>query len=348
MFFRKKILSIDIGTSAIKIVEISKSGNRKKLENYGEIRSGLISNDPLLNVDNEGKIVSGGLISAALKAILKEARIKTRKAVFAVPDFMAFAAFFEIPPMPEKEVPGAIYYSAARYLTLPASEVTLDWRIISGKADEKLPLKIFLIAVPNTVVREYQKIAKQAGLELFAIEPEVFGIAIPLARDNLETFCFLDIGETTSTINISDRGSVQRSYSFDFGGNQINSALSSVMVITKNEAEEIKTTEGILSKKIIVENTLKPLVDKLLAEIKNISKDFLDQEQKQIKKVYLTGGVSNMPGLKDYFVKNLGMSVEVPNCFSSLSHSRILEEMTELMSPSYFAAVGAAFEILDM
>ncbi len=173
--FPRKIVGVDIGTASIKVVEISSWGKIKKLKNYGEVKSALISKEPLLNGKISNTIIPVDLVSLAIKEILDEAGIKTKTAIFAVPDFYTFCTSFDIPPMPEKEIPGAIIYNASQYITLPISEVTLDWRIISNyQIGSNSPIKVFIVAIPNQVISDYKIIAKNAGLELIALEAEVF------------------------------------------------------------------------------------------------------------------------------------------------------------------------------
>ncbi len=348
MFFRKKILGIDIGTNAIKVVELSALGNKIKLENYGEVQSGILSQDSLLSVNENGELVSNNIISSAIRSIVKEAKIRTKKVVFSLPDFLTFATSFEIPVMPEKEIEGAVYYNASRYLTLPTADVTLDWRIVSNNANEKKSsIKIFLVAVSNQVIKEYSQVAKSAGLELYALEPEVFGVARSLIGDNMDTICLLDMGAKTSTVNIVDAGLLKRSYSFDFSGNRILDTVSSSLGMKVDEVKKIKTEEGILSKKEDVVRIEKKLIDQFFSEIKNILAEFLEQEKKPIKEFYLTGGLANMPGLKEYFKQNFKISVYMPNYFSEFSHPRILEDTLIEMSPRFSATVGVALGILE-
>jgi len=349
IFFKQRILGVDIGTDSIKVAEISVWGKHKKLENYSEVKSSLVSKDPLLSVDEKGNLVSSSLISSALREILKEASIKTKKVVFSLPDFLTLAASFEIPPMPEKEIAGAVYYNASRYITLPISEVTLDWRIVPNNPQSKdSPMKVFLIAIPNQVIKEYQEIAKAAGLNLHALEPEVFGIVRSLAKNDKNVACLIDMGAKTSTINIIDNGHLKRSYSFNFSGNQLSTALSSALGVKLEEVEKVKNEEGILSKKENVTKTLKSFIDQLFSEIKNISTDFLEEEKKQIDEFYLTGGISNLPGLKDYFMENFKGPVYIPNYFSDFDHPRILKDSLFQMSPRFSVVVGVALVILDI
>lgn len=348
-FFKRKVLGIDIGTDAVKVAEVSAWGKHRKLENYSEIKSYFISKEPLLSTNEEGSLVSAGLISLSLKEVLKEAKIKTKRVIFPLPDFLTFAASFEIPPMPEKEIASAVYYNASRYLTLPISEVTLDWKIINNNPNNKdSSIKVFLIAVPNQVIKEYQKIARDSGLELYALEPEVFGVARALVQGNKNTICMIDMGAGTSTINIIDNGFFKRSYSSNFSGNQLSTALSSALNVQLADAEKIKIRERILPDKENTARILKPLIDNFFSEVKNVSADFLTKEQKQISGFFLTGGTAILPGLKDYFSDTFKIPVSTPNCFLNFAHPKIIEKSLSEMSPRFSAAVGAALCILEI
>lgn len=321
MFFKKRIVGVDIGTSAVKLVEISRFGKVKRLENYGEVKSTFIHKEPLLNEKN-GNIISSDSAALAIKAILSESRIKTKAVIFSVPDFSTFCTSFDIPLMTEKEIPGAIHYNASQYITLPISEVALDWQIIPNyKNDKNSLLKVFLVAVPNQIVEDYKSIAKNADLELYALEAEALGMTRALAKDSKKTLCLVDMGVQSSTINIIDKGFLKRSYSFSF---------------RKNQLQDQNATKS-----------LQVLIEPLLTEIKNVSAEFLRQEQKEVDEVYLTGGTANLPGLKEYFQESLKKNIYVPNCFSGLLYTPILEETLNKMSPSFSAAVGVALGGLE-
>ena len=342
------MVGVDIGTSSIKVVEISRWGDGKTLENYAEVKSKFISQGPLINTQQKGSLFSAGPISQALRVIWNEANIKTKPVIFSIPDFFTFSTSFDIPIMPAKEIPAAISYNASQYITLPVSEVTLDWKIIPNPPGAKKTLqKVFLVAVPNQVVQEYQKMAAMAGLEIYALEAEALSIARSLVRQNKKTVCLLDIGVQSSTVNIIDDGFLRRSYSFNFYGSKLSNAVSSALGIAYEKAEEIKDKEGILSSKPGVAETLYVQIDPLLREIKSISGEFSQSEQKEVQEIYLTGGTANLPGLKEYLTESLGKNVVIPNCFSDFLYPPILEENLKEMSPRFSAAVGVALSGLE-
>lgn len=348
MFFPKKMLGIDIGTSSIKIVELSRWGQGKTLENYGEIKSVSLFKEPFRNVEKGSFMLSNYFVSRAIRAILDEAKIKTKGAVFSIPDFSTFCTSFELPPMSAKEIGEAVYYNAPQYIPLPVTETTLDWKIIEGvPGDKKSKLKIFLVAIPNQIIQDYQTVAKMAGLELYAVEAEALGITRSLVGENKGCICVIDIGAQSTTINVVYNKKLVKSYSFDFSGNQLTYSISSALGLGHVEAEELKNKEGLLSSKEEISKTLYLLVDPLILEAKRILSDFYQQEERDIDMVYLTGGTSQLPGLREYFEEVLKKKTIIPNCFSELLYPPILGKTLEKSAPSFAVSVGVALGGLE-
>lgn len=342
---RKKILGIDIGTASIKVVELSGSGKRKALENYGEIKSEFISP----NIPDEKAsygAFSVNTLANAIKTILQESKIKTKEVIFSVPDFSTFCTAFDIPPMPKEEIAGAIAYNASQYITVPIADVTLDWQVIPSANSGTLS-KVFLVAIPNQVVKDYKMIAELAGLQLHALEAEVFGIARALVKDRTKTVCLVDIGVETSTINIIDRGFLKLSYSVGFSSKQLTNSLSLSLGLGYNEIEAMKNNEGFNSSKKELVESLTLAIEPMASEINTVCTEFLKKEKKEVGEIYITGGAANLPGLKDFFTKNLQKNTSIPNCFSGISYPSSLAKTLAQMSPSFSAAVGVALGRLE-
>ena len=113
------------------------------------------------------------------------------------------------------------------------------------------------------------------------------------------------------------------------------------------EAEELKNKEGLTSSKEEISKTLYLLIDPLMIEVKKILSDFYQEEGKDVNTIYLTGGTSGLPGLKEYFAEVLKKKVEIPNCFSELLYPPILGKTLEKMAPSFSVAMGVALGGLE-
>jgi len=348
MFFPKKMVGIDIGTASIKVVELSRWGQGKTLENYGEIKSTSLYKEPFRSVERGSYLLSNYFVSRAIRAILDEAKIRTKAVIFSIPDFSTFCTSFELPPMSANELKSAVYYNAPQYIPLPITETTLDWKLIGGTpGDKQSALNIFLVAIPNQTIQDYQKVAQLAGLELYAVEAEALGLARTIVKKDNSCVCLIDIGVQSTTINIVDKKSLKKSYSFDFAGSQLTYSISSALGLGHAEAEELKNKEGLTSSKEEISKTLYLLIDPLIIEVKKILSDYYLREGKEADVVCLTGGTSALPGLKEYFTEVLKKKVEISNCFSELLYPPILGDTLEKLAPSFSVATGVALGGLE-
>lgn len=342
--FPKKFVGVDVGTSAIKLVEISRWGKGTTLENYGEIKSGALFEESFQTFETATHLISEEFVGRAIKAILKEAKIRTKSAIFSLPDFSTFVTTFELPPMTEKEIPEAVHYTAPRYTPLPIKETTLDWHLIGGTpGDKKSHLKILLIAIPKEVVEKYQETAKRAGLQLYALEAEVLAINRALVKNEKKVICLVEIGAQSSTISIVDKGIFKKSYSSDFSSNRLTHSISASLDMEYSEAEKTKTKHGLISsQEIDLRDSLVLLINPFLEEIKKISDEFSRKNEKPVEEIYLSGGGANLPGLKKYIQKETGKKTKIPNCFSGILSPPILDKTLKEISPRFAGAVGAA------
>ena len=345
----KRFLGIDIGTSFVKMVEISRLGHRKKLENYGAFPAAFFYEKSFRTFEKSTLLLSSEEIAKAIKAIIEEAKIKTRQVVFSIPDFSTFFTSFKLPPMTKEELSQAVKYEARQHIPLPLAEVILDWQVIESSPldKKKTSFKILLVAVPNEVINQYQEIARISQLKLFALEAEAFSLMRSLgAEDKNMLIAILDIGAQSTTCSIIDKGILKISDSFNISGNEFTRVISKSLSIDYSEAEKLEKEYGLKEKKEIKE-ILIPLIDVILKEIEIIFNNFEQKGGGEIQKIILAGGLSLLPGLKEYFAENLKMETAIASPFSNILYPSILEKTLAEMGPSFAIAVGAALRGLE-
>lgn len=357
IFAPKKFLGIDIGTAGIKLVELSVRGERKKLENYGEIKTEAVFEKPFRTFEKNNLLLSNQDIARAIKAIMEEAKIKTRDCIFSIPDFSSFFTNFELPSMTKEEINQAVAYEARQHVPLPLKEVTLDWEVVGNKILDKknTKVKILLVAVPNEVINQYQAIAKLCGLKLATLEAEVFGLFRSLIpADENRAVAIIEIGAQTTTCSIIDKRVLRSSSSFDLSGDDLTERVAKGLSIDYPTAQKLKEKYGLedislpsanigaSSSARSVKEILLPLVYAILKEVEKISRNFYQTENKEIQKFIIAGGASIMPGLRKYFGDYLKKETEIANPFSAIFYPPILEKTLKETGPAYAIAVGMA------
>jgi type IV pilus assembly protein PilM len=346
----KKCLGVDLGTSSIRILELSRWGDRIKLENYGEMSAKALYVKPFRTFEKNTLLLSDKNISKAIKAILEDTKIKTRQAIISIPDFSTFFTNFELPPMTKKELEEAVVYEARRHVPLPLGEVTLDWQVVGGKLNHKqgTMLEVLLAAVPNEVINQYKALAEASGIELFALEAEVFGLLRSLVEEeDKRPIALIDVGAQTTTCSLIYNRILRTSHSFDVSGNQLTELVAKSLSVDYKRAEKLKRKYGLLPGKEIQEGKdirkiLLPIIDIMIREIERICKDFSTTEKKEIQKIIIAGSSALLPGLKEYFQENFKAEIEIANPFSEIFYPPILEKTLKEIGPAYAIAVGMA------
>jgi len=354
-FGSRNFLGIDIGTSSVRVIELTKKKKVVHLTNYGEVRTSSLKKKPFRVFYENNVSLSNREIAQTISSILREARIQSRDVSFAIPDFASFFVSFEIPAMDKDEIPQAIQYEVRPYIPVPINEVALDWTIIEGQPS-KTPLKVLVVAIPNEVVSQYQEIAQIAELNLRTLESEVFALAraanytAKITQDMDKIVGLVDIGARSTTCSVLEKGALGSSHSFKVGGNELTEIVAKSFGLEYNKAEEIRNQNGLVSngeEKKNIRRVLIPIIDSVLEEIKQAFRSFYRKEGKEIDKVLLVGGISLMPGIKEYFATSLKKPVVVLNPFANIAHPKVLGNKLKEIGPSYAVAVGLALKGLE-
>jgi len=342
-------LGIDIGTSAIRVVELSKHGEQAKLENYGQLSIPIHS--PLYF----GKMYKGKLLFSTkrlaemLKEVLAKSRIKSQEAFFAIPDFSTLFATFELPPMKREEIPEAVRFEARKRVPLPITEVTIDWLVIEGGLTEreKENVRVLLVVVPNRIIDRYIEIAELCGLKLGGMEAEVFSLQRALAQYESGVLCLIDIGMQSTTCNLIDNHILRSSHSFNIAGADFTERVSGGLGFEYEKAEAVKANQGILPGEYDLKTILLPILNSMLTEIKEMAGAFYSQSGKEVEKYIVAGSTAAMPGLQEYFEESLGRPVSAGFPFKGMVYPSILEERLKVIGPGFSIASGVALKGLQ-
>ena len=191
----KTNLGIDIGASAIKLVELEKIKGRFKLRTYGILPiASYLASKGIKADQNIPKVLDEQMIEL-LKVIIKETGAIAKGIRLSVPVYSSFSTLVELPMMPEKEIAAAIPYEAKKYIPVPIDDVVLDWSIIERPeaAGPGSSIKILLVAVLREVIKKYTSLIKSIGMQFEFIEAETFSLARCLIGNDKSPVVLVDI-----------------------------------------------------------------------------------------------------------------------------------------------------------
>ena len=126
-------IGIDFGTSAIKVVELSKKNQKIYLENYGWVDLGLKNPSSIKGLASlDSQSIQNKKLQKYLEKLVKSMKLDSRAAYISLPGSSGLVTVIEFPDMNEDELEEAIRFEARKYIPISLDEVALDWEIIGS------------------------------------------------------------------------------------------------------------------------------------------------------------------------------------------------------------------------
>lgn len=333
MFFShsKSKLGIDIGTSTIKIVQLKKENGKILLETYG-----------MVNAAREMAIMQNDVVSQTadiLKNLLLEARTNTKKVVASLPNNIVFVSVINMPHLSEKEMKSAIEWEARRYVPLPLEEVTLSWSVIpEAQPEEKL--KVLLTAVPTSVINNYLRMFKFAGLEPLAFEIEALALIRALVGNRTDALIIVDIGARNTSLNLVDKGFLRISRNVPVGGDTITTGIAQSLRVSPARAEQFKMDLGLSGDIQQIPQVMKLPLESIKNETGQLIKIY-EAGGGTIREIIFTGSGAYLPGLTSY-LGDLGPPVSLANPLRIVEYDPRLKDSLSKVSMGLSIALGLA------
>lgn len=345
-FFKPKgKLGIDIGTASIKVVELQKKANRFVLNNYGilelrDVKTGAngvsVMGQSVLKMPDDN-IVWG------IKEIIKKAHITAIDVVASIPSSSTFTTVIEMPYISEQDLKKVLPFEAKKYVPIPLDEVVLSWTIIDfASKGDFTNAQIFLAAVPRTETDRYTKIMKNAGLNLVALELENLALIRALLGNDLSSIAIVNIGGRSTSIIIVDKGFERVAHNYEIGGFEITKSIARSLNISLERAEELKKKIGLgQSNENIINEAMISLVDMMVFETKKTIANY-EVGGKNISKILLVGGLTNMPNFVNYFKGKLGRETFMGDALARVIRPEGLNPLAQEMSSTFAVSIGLA------
>jgi len=355
-FFKKddSVLGIDIGSSAIKVVQIKKKHGKAVLQTYGELALGSYAG---LEIGRAVALPAAKAVEA-IKDILRESKTTTVSCGAALPLSSSLIAFISIPPVPDKQVRDVVSIEARKYIPVPMNEVLLDYSLIpkeesyttedETKKEDKAGRDVLVVAIHNDFINEYQSIMTGSGLQPSFYEIEIFSSVRSVLDHGVNTSMILDMGARSTKLYIVERGILRSSHIINKGSQDITLALARALSITIVEAENLKRTYGLKGGPEYKELTeiVTVNLDYILYEANSALLAYQKKFNKNVSKIVLTGGGVMLRGFTDLAKISFQTDVIYADPFSKLETPAVLVDEFSKIGPEFAVAIGVALRRL--
>lgn len=338
---RSQVVGVDIGTSAVKAVELRRAGSGYQLAGFGlaEVPFGAI---------DVGEIRQPAAVQAAISTALGQAKTEATDAVIGVSGGSVIAKRVTLPKMSEAELEESIRWEAEQHIPFDIDDVNLDFQIVGGEGPQT---EVMLTAVKKGKVESYVEVAKAAGLNVVVVDADVFALETQYEFNHAgeidEVVALVNIGHETTNTNILQAGVSVYARDIFMGGQRYAAALAQRFNVAMPEAEALLRGKEGPVEWAEIGPVLDPVSQELGQEIQRTLDYFgTTAEHERIDRIFLGGGCALIPGLKDFLSAQWGIEVILADPFRQVKLAAPSDELRRL-APLATVATGLAMRSPD-
>lgn len=350
--FKKKantLLGIDISSTSVKLIELSRSGGRYKVEAYAV--------EPLPpNAIVEKNIAELEVVGQVIARVVTKARTSVKHAAVAVAGSAVITKIIEMEAgLSEEELENQIKIEADQYIPYPLEEVAIDFEVQGVTARSADRVNVLLAACRKENVEVREAALALAGLSAKVVEIEAYSLerAYGLLAEQLGsgeedlTVAIVDIGATMMTLSVLHNGQTIYTREQLFGGKQLTDEIQRRYGLSTEEAGLAKKQGGLPDD--YETEVLNPFKEAVVQQVsRSLQFFFAAGQYSDVDYILLAGGTASIVGLDQLVQQKIGTSTLVANPFANMTLSNKVNAGALASDvPSLMMACGLAMRSFD-
>ncbi len=312
MFRRaKSLVGLDIGSSAVKAVELKPAGKAYRVTAFG---SEPVPPDSIV----DGAIIDGAAVSDAIRRLFDGRGIKTKDVAASLSGNAVIVKKITLPMMTETELSESIYWEAEQYIPFDIQDVNLDYQILEvpDATAGKGTMDVLLVAAKKEKIADYTGVIAQAGRSAVVVDVDAFALQnayeVNYGIDQAAVVVLLNAGASATNINImsGDRSVFTRDISI--GGNAYTEALQKELNLPYETADQLK--RGLPIDGATFEEArpvLRAISENVMLEIQKTFDFFkATAASDRIDRIMVSGGASRAEGFTEMLTERFEAPVE--------------------------------------
>jgi type IV pilus assembly protein PilM len=344
----KPLVGLDIGSSSLKAVELTKSKKGYQLSSFAYESLG-----PDAVVD--GAIMDGCGVAESIKRTFMVGKFKPKSVATGVSGHSVIVKRVVVPAATPSEVETSIQLDAEQYIPFDITEVNLDYQIVGPgltPADEP-GMEVVLVAAKKDKIQNHTNVISMAGqnpdivdIDAFALQ-NVYEANYTVSPNSV--VALLNIGASLMNINITKGGMPLFIRDVSVGGNQYTDILQKELQLNFQEAEDLKLGKTGGSEAEMVQPLLESITSMLIMEVQKTFDFFRETYPSEtISQVMISGGASHMLGLADRIQAAFSYPTDVLDPFRSIDIGpKVDAAKVTSFGPALAVAVGLALRGFD-
>lgn len=334
-----EFFGLDIGTSAIRLVQLAGGTNAKSLVRYAyaPVDSKIVLSDSKADQVK---------LQQEIKNLLTQSKVSVKNVAVGLPSQRVFTTTANFDRLNASELAKTIRLEAEALIPTPFAESKVDWAMVGDAPDDKTKVEVLLSSVANEYVESRLDMLESIGLNVIAFEPDSMAVArAVLPADVSNAHMVIDMGAKSTDIIIVMNGAPRLVRSVPTGVDAIIKSAMQNLNIDDKQADQFVFKFGLSKEKLEgqIYQAIISTVDSLVNEIEKSIKFFVARYNgSPVEKIVVTGGASALPEFPLYLANKFAVNVEIGNAWRNVSFPPARQNELLAISNHFGVAVGLA------
>lgn len=334
------LIGLSIGSSAIKLVELKKSGKSWKLLHFGIVQ---LPDDVIVNRE----IVNQVSVVENINTLINQIKLSSRHVCTSLSGTSLIIKRMTLDVPKLRDLESQIFWEAEQYLPFDINEVVMDYQMLSRGKDNKTD--VILVAVKKVVLESYMACIEEAGLQPKIVDIDYFAMA-NLFEQNYpnnpsEAVAIVDFGASALKLAVLQDTIPVFTKDIAMGGHNLTAEIMKHLKLSYNDAETIKMEgqNGAMPQEI--SELMHLMCENFATEIKR-ALDFYNASSSgaPVSSLLMTGGSAKIPGLAKIIEEGIKVPCQILNPFNCITYdsSIFTQDYLNAIAPIAAIPIGLA------
>ena len=333
--------SLDIGTNAIRAVQLSKAGENS----WNLVGLGYTPVDPQLVLSNSDE--SRRRLGEIISTMIGQSDIKTKNVAISLTSQKTFTTIFEVPKQDMRELQKNIKYQVDQYIPMAVDDAQVDWAPLGESPSNPDSLEILLASTAKTYSEEKMEFIEGLGLNVVASEPDSLAMTRALFMPNQsdQAQLIIDMGELSTDLSIVYQGVPRLVRTIPTGISSLVKSATQNLNIKEDQARQFIMKFGLAQDKLegqvfrAIEMTLENFVQEIAKSIKFLGTKY---QNAQVGVISLSGFSGIIPQMPEYVSSKTGIQSYSANPFQNINVPAKYQQQVASVGNEFAVAVGLA------
>ena len=341
----RSLVGLDIGSSAVKAIELKPSGKSYKVTAFG---SEPVPPDSIV----DGAIIDGAAVVEAIRRLFDSRNIKTKEVAASLSGNAVIVKKIALPTMTEAELAESIYWEAEQYIPFDIQDVNLDYQILDAgsAAAGKSTMDVLLVAAKKEKIADYTGVIGQAGRAAVVVDVDAFALQnayeVNYGFQPGAVVMLLNVGASATNINILQGDQSVFTRDIAIGGNAYTEAVQKELNLAFEQADQLK--RGVPVEGASFEDArpvLRAVTENVMLEVQKTFDFFkATAASEKVDRIVISGGASRAEGFIEMLTERFEAPVDVFDPFKKVAFDakKFNVDSAEEIGPTVAVAVGLA------